>query len=437
SVLEQDNGTVNVYVASGQSLVLGTNYMRFEATPNPDDPANVEVAYRDPTSNNLSYISNTLQGGDLGGALDFRKEILLPAIDHLGRLAVAISSTFNEQHQKGMDLNNNTNNDFFNVPAMKAQASTKNTGAATGVSIALSDVSALTTDEYQLTYDGANYILRNPTTNQVFTPGVASVTPPDTTLNTFNGMDITIEGGVPAVGDVFYVRPFRSSAREISLAIDDPNYIAAANPLRSNIDVATNLGDGEITQPTIVDSTDVNLKQPVTITFTNSGGLASPATADQFNVAGVGTGNPVGVAYVAGNVISYNGWEVKISGTPKVGDVFTIDPNSSGFSDNRNALELVNLQTKGTMTGGNATYHDAYSDLVVTVGNQTSQAEISQEAQQALLEQSKAHKESISGVNLDEEAANLLRYQQAYSAAAQVITIANSLFETLLGAVRG
>ena len=436
SVLANSDGTVNVYAGSGHSLVLGTQSMHLQTKANPDDPFNMQVYYEDPTSKNLSPISNFISGGDLGGAIKFRDQILLPAMNNLGRLAVAIADTFNTQHAKGMDLNNTTNNAFFKAPTMQGIPNNANTGPVTGVSIALNNAQDLTTDEYQLTYDGANYVIRNPATNETFTPGVAVAGPP-TVLNTFKGLDITIQGGTPNVGDVFYIRPMRDAASNISVAISDPNAIAAANPLRSNFDSTNNLGDGQITAPTITNSSDVNLQQPVTITFTNSGGLASPATADQFDVTGVGTGNPVGVAYVNGNTITYNGWEVKISGTPKVGDKFTINPNTGGFSDNRNALELAALQTTETMVGGKSTYHDAYSDLVVNVGNKTNQANISQQAQNALLTQAKDHKSSISGVNLDEEAANMLRYQQAYTAAAQVITTANTLFNTLLTAVRG
>ena len=426
SVLQNQDGTVNVYAGSGHSLVIGTQSMHLEAKANPDDPFNSEVYYVDPSSKNLSPISSMISGGDLGGALKFRSDILLPAMNNLGRLAVAVSDTFNTQHQKGMDLNNQTNNDFFKVPPLNAVANSSNTGPVTGVSIALNNVKDLTTDEYQLTYDGANYVIRNPATNETFTPGVAVPGPPNTTLNTFKGMDITIQGGTPNVGDVFYIRPMRDAASQIGVAISDPNSIAAANPLRSEFNASNNLGDGQITQPTIVNSADPNLQQPVTITFTNSGALASPATADQFSVSGTGTGNPAGVAYVNGGTISYNGWQVQISGTPKVGDTFTINPNTGGFSDNRNA-----------MIGGQSTFHEAYSNLVVDVGNKTSQANISQQAQSALLTQAKDHQASISGVNLDEEAANLMRFQQAYTAAAQVITTANNLFNTLMTAVRG
>ncbi len=433
NVLELNDGTVDVFVGNGQSLVLAAQSMQLQARPNPDDPTNMEVAYVDNSTNTLSSITSMLSGGDLGGVLQFRDEILTPSINSLGRLAIAIATTFNEQHQKGMDLTNTMGGSFFNAPTLTAEASFNNTGGVSA-SIALNDIKDLTTDEFELKWNGVNYTIRNLATNEIVNPGFVAVGPP-AELNTFKGMDISLDG-IPAVGDVFYLRPNRYAARQFSMAISDPNFIAAASAVRSDINIGNNLGNGDITQPSVVDSSDPNLQQAVIFTFSNSGGLGSPAEADQFDVVGVGTGNPVAVNYTSGGDLTYNGWTVNITGKPKVGDSFTVDFNAGGFSDNRNALDLIELQVTGTMISGNASYHDAYSELVVSVGNKTSQSEISLEAQNALLGQAKEHRESISGVNLDEEAANLLRFQQAYAAAAQVITIANSVFETLLNAVR-
>jgi flagellar hook-associated protein 1 FlgK len=153
----------------------------------------------------------------------------------------------------------------------------------------------------------------------------------------------------------------------------------------------------------------------------------------------LGTGNPVGVVYdpaAPADVISFNGWELELSGDPASGDVFTIRSNAGGVGDNRNALDLAALQNQSTLNNGTASYADAYSETVGDVGTRTRQAEITSAAQEKLLSDAIATRESISGVNLDEEAANLLRYQQAYQAAAQVIATADTLFQTLLTAVR-
>ena len=169
---------------------------------------------------------------------------------------------------------------------------------------------------------------------------------------------------------------------------------------------------------------NVNLQQTVSITFNN------PPTT--FNVNGVGTGNPVNVPFTAGQNIQYNGWTIQISGAPAAGDVFTVEANAAGVADNRNALLLAALQTASTMAGGTAGYQSAYSQIVSEVGNKTRQVETIGQAQTNLVTQATAEREQMSGVNLDEEAANLLRYQQAYQASAKVIQVANSLFDDLL-----
>ncbi|MDO9371180.1 MAG: flagellar basal body rod C-terminal domain-containing protein, partial [Gammaproteobacteria bacterium] len=134
--------------------------------------------------------------------------------------------------------------------------------------------------------------------------------------------------------------------------------------------------------------------------------------------------------------ISHNGWQIQISGAPATGDTFTVGANTGGVSDNRNALLLTGLQTQNTLAGGTATYQSAYGQLVADVGTKTHQADINRKAQETLLNQVTQAREAASGVNLDEEAANLVRYQQAYQAAAKVIGTANSLFAILIDTLR-
>ena len=141
-------------------------------------------------------------------------------------------------------------------------------------------------------------------------------------------------------------------------------------------------------------------------------------------------------AYASGDTIAFNGLEATVTGAANLGDRFTITGNQGGVGDNRNMLALAALQTRGTLDKGNASYLDVYGRMVANVGAKSQQAAITRDAQETLLTQSIAARESVSGVNLDEEAAALIRFQQAYQAAAQVISVANDLFQTLLGAVR-
>jgi flagellar hook-associated protein 1 FlgK len=210
--------------------------------------------------------------------------------------------------------------------------------------------------------------------------------------------------------------------------ITDTAKIAAAAPIRTAA-AGANSGTGTISAGKVntPPPPNANLQNPVTITFTAAG---------TFNVTGVGTGNPTGVAYTAGGNITYNGWTVQISGSPVAGDVFTVSPNSGGVADGRNALLLAALQTQNTLAGGTASYQGAYSQMVSMVGNKTQQIDVMSQAQKTLVDQATRAQQSLSGVNLDEEAANLLRYQQAYQASGKMIQIASTLFQTVLDLAR-
>jgi len=191
-----------------------------------------------------------------------------------------------------------------------------------------------------------------------------------------------------------------------------------------------NTGSGIVAQPSVngPPPVDANLLQPVTITFTG------PNT---FDVTGVGTGNPVGVVYTPGADITYNGWTIQITGAPAATDVFTVSANTGGYNDNRNAQALSDVMNGEVLNGSTASFLDAYGQLVAEVGTATHRADLDRAAQSALLDQVTARRDSVSGVNLDEEAANMLRFQQAYQAAAQMISASGTLFQTLLGAIRG
>jgi flagellar hook-associated protein 1 FlgK len=209
------------------------------------------------------------------------------------------------------------------------------------------------------------------------------------------------------------------------VAIADTSLVAAAAPIRASA-AAVNTGDGKITAGSVnaPPPPNANLQNAVTITFTS---------ATTFDVTGTGTGNPTGVAYTSNGNITYNGWTVQITGTPAAGDVFTIGPNTAGVADNRNALLLAGLQTVNTVANGTANYQSAYSLIVSSIGNRANDIKVQSTAQTALVQQTTAAQQSLSGVNLDEEAANLIRFQQAYQANGKVIQIASTLFNTILG----
>jgi len=448
SLLEQDDGSINVYIGNGMPLVIGNDYRELQAGNDPNDPLNFRVTYVDKQSGGAQVpITNLLTGGggDLGGVLAFREDILNPTFNSLGRLAVALTMSFNDVHYQGMDLNNQLGGDFFrSYGTQTAVPDYKNAVPYTGtVNMTFVDEQFITTDEYDLTYDGGgNYTLRNLTSGGSNALVAAGGPPTWTLAPQVDGFEITVNDPAvqPAVGDRFFIRPTRGTSRLLETNITDPSDIAAAKPVRTDFDLA-NLGSATISEVTITNPADPNLINPATypveVIFSTAGGTP-PLPADQYQVfvAGVPAGPPA--AYAGGPLtVSANGWDVVIDGDAWDGDRFVVEVNTNGFSDNTNALALADLQISNTMGNGNATYHDSYSELVVSVGNNTHRADISLVAQEALLVQAKDLKEGISGVNLDEEAANLLRFQQAYAAAAQVISSADQMFQTLIAAVRG
>jgi flagellar hook-associated protein 1 FlgK len=243
-----------------------------------------------------------------------------------------------------------------------------------------------------------------------------------TTFNAQHRLGQDLDGNLG--GDFFIIPSAQAGASGFAVAIGDPRLIAAAAPIRTAV-ATGNTGSGAISAGSVntPPPPNANLQQPVTIMFTS---------ATTFDVTGTGTGNPTGVTYTPGGTITYNGWSATISGTPALGDSFTLDANTGGVGDNRNALLLGALQTANTLNGNTTTYHGAYSQLVSQIGNKTRELDVTSSAAGKLLSEANLSLQAESGVNLDEEATNLLRYQQAYQAAGKVMQIASQMFDVLL-----
>ncbi|MEQ1772171.1 MAG: flagellar hook-associated protein FlgK [Burkholderiales bacterium] len=414
TAVDQNDGTINLFIGNGQSLVVGQQSMKLAVAPSLNDPSQLDVGYVSAGAV-VPLNQASLRGGSLGGLLAFRGNDLDAAQNALGRVAAGLAMTFNDQHQLGQDLSGALGGAFFAAPAPEVFGRSNNVGTAV-VAAVISDASALTASDYRLTYTGANYTVTR--LSDAATTTYASLP------QTLDGVTLSLASGVAGVGDSFLIQPLRSAARNMDMRIEDPARIAAAAPVRTAASGA-NAGSGTINAGTVnaPPPPNANLQQLVTITFTS---------ATTFDVSGTGTGNPTGVAYTAGANISYNGWTVQLQGSAATGDVFTIAPNSGGVADGRNALLLGGLQTQNTLAGGTTGYQGAYSQLVAEVGNKTRQIDIMSLAQKTVVDQALQTQQSLSGVNLDEEAANLLRYQQAYQAAGKMIQVASSLFQTLL-----
>jgi flagellar hook-associated protein 1 len=235
-----------------------------------------------------------------------------------------------------------------------------------------------------------------------------------------DGMEIEV-GGAASVNDEFLIRPTRAAVSDLEVLVGDPSQIAAAAPIRTAVD-ADNTGTGAISAGTVINSGNANLTNPVVIEFTGPNTFTVDGGAPQ--------------AYTPGNPISYNGWSVEITGAPAAGDTFTIGPNNSGSGDNRNALLLAEALQRPILNNGTTSLTSGVGQFVGGIGVATRQAQANRDAQAVVHEENLAAQDSVSGVNLDEEAANLLKYQQAYQAAAQLIRIADTLFQSLLNATQ-
>ncbi|VAX08888.1 Flagellar hook-associated protein FlgK [hydrothermal vent metagenome] len=441
STVAQNNGAINVFIGNGQALVSDTHASTLAVTAGLTDANEKDITFTN-TSGSV-IVTSQLVSGRLGGLLDFRGEVLNPAQNELGRVAAGMALLFNAQQQLGVDLSGAMGGTYFTAPSPDVMASTINAGGG-AVTAAYSGVGNLTASDYTLTKDAAanTYTLVRMSDNSTTSIDTGGVSP--YTTSAIDGFTLTITAGAVA-GDSFLIKPTRDAAGDIALAMTDARSIAAAGPLRASEAVdgnglPTNTGTSTITQPDVSNTTALPLSGSggdITLTYNpDAGGVGVPG----FDVTG---GITTTLLYdpateSSGKTLTLptkGGASFTVSGTPVVGDSFVITDNSSAVGDNRNALALAAMQQSQTMLAGTATLQESYVLMVSGVGADTMRADINMQSQQGLLNQAIAAREGISGVNLDEEAANLLRFQQAYQAAAQVVNVGKTLFDTLLRAV--
>ena len=406
---------VNVYIGNGQPLVVGTTASTVTTTPNAYDPTRSDILIK---SNGAAVnVTNDMSGGTLGGMLDFRSQVLDPARNALGQITVGLASVVNQQQAAGVDLNGNIGAPIFAVGGVQVETNAANTGAGT-VAVTRTNVGALTTSDYILQDTAGGWTLTNSSTGAAVTmTGAGTVASPFQA----DGMSIVV-GGAAAVGDRFKIQPTVAATAGLSVVMTDPSKIAAASPVRATAGTA-NTGTATIAAPTVTNPANPQLQTTETITF-------SAPNAYSIN-GGAST------AYTPGQVISLNGWSVTLSGTPAAGDTFTVAANTGASGDNSNALQLAAAFDQKALGNGTDSINTALGRFVGNLGTVTQQAQNDSSAQKAVNASDTQSLSNVSGVNLDEEAANMLKFQQAYQAAAQLISVANTLFETIIAAAKG
>lgn len=444
-VLQQQNLSVSIFVGNGQPLVIGNESFTLETVSNSSGLSRKDIVITDGSSS--TNITNILSGGRLGGLLTVREELIDPVFNELGRMALTLSQTLNDQHQLGMDLDNQLGGQFFgdiNLPSAEFArvAGSASNGGTASISVTIDDTNLLTAEDYRLRYDAGsgNYTLFNDdnTVNSTFAdPG------PGGSFSTTEGFTINFISGAPSDRDDFKLLPTRLGASEMAMEISNVRQIAAAMPVTTNLP-STNTGGGYVEEVLVTDTATADFTT-ATFALTPSYRVEFTSTTT-YDVIDAGTNAIVAgaVAYTPGQsngllqqagLYPASGYDVVFNGNPGTNDIVEIGYNNGGVADNRNALLIVQLATTKTIAGGTVTYQSSYGQLVSGVGTRTNDAEVSQEAAQTILNQSQAQWESISGVNLDEEAANLIRFQQAYQASARVIQVSSELFDTIISSL--
>jgi len=414
TAVAQDGGQINVFTSGGQPLVVGTAASRLVTTADPYRPDRLQVALE--TSFQRTDLGKGALGGQMGALLEFRSNVLDPALGELGRIAVSLARTFNEGHAAGMDLYGQLGGEFFDLPAPKVAPHSGNGGTAL-LTAQVSDTGALRAQDVVLRFDGTDWTATNAGNGApVAMTGTGTAADP----LVVNGVSLVVSGAA-ATGDRFQLLPTAGAAGAISLGITDPGRIAAATAVKGSSDLG-NLGTGKLSGTRVVDAGNPDLLAPVAIEFID---------ANQYTIDGAGP-----FAYTPGQAINHNGWSVVLDGVPVAGDSFGVGPTGANSSNNGNAALLANLDDARVLNAGTLTLNGAIGGLTTSVGSSARQADYAAEAQLVIHNQAQAARDSISGVNLDEEAADLMRLQQAYQAASQIISTADTLFQSLLSAVR-
>ncbi|AYF50173.1 flagellar hook-associated protein FlgK [Pseudomonas sp. 13B_2.1_Bac1] len=468
----EKNGVFSVSTGSGQSLVLGDQSNTISAVPSKGDTSQYTIQLN-MAGNTAVDLGNVISGGSIGGLLRYRSDVLMPAINDLGRIAIVTADAINSQLGQGVDLNGEFGASMFKdinnaaSVALRSQAAQGNTGDAS-LGVTITDSSKLTNFDYKVSFnDGTNLnkvtVLRSD--GKAMGTYDLSATPPPV----IDGVTLTIKNGAAGVkeGDSFKVSPTANGAKEIGTVLTDPSKIAFAAPLQGEAG-KSNQGTGTFTPPTLTVPIDIEggadaaqlrvgiaNSMPVKMVF---GDKAADGT--QSYTLSNAKGEPIGTGTIVpgqANKITINvpmrdasgtlldpaksfSFDTTVAGSPTSGDSTSFSFNATGKSDNRNAQALIGLQTKATVGvgadgSGGLSLVGANSKLVSTVGAKAAAATTDTTATTALLTANKNARNSVSQVNLDEEAGDMIKFQQYYTASSQIIKAAQETFSTLINSL--
>jgi len=455
----ETEGRLDVYLGSGQPLVVGDTVNKLRMAADPTDPTRSSIIM-DRGSSSID-ITGVMSGGQMGGLLRYRTEVLTPAVNGLGRIAMVVADQVNKQLGQGLDQNGNFGAALFNninsaaAISQRSIASANNNPASGNLNVTIKDTSKLQASDYQVSITATGYNVRRLSDNTDM-GNFAFATPPAADP-VIDGFSLSLNAGSVTAGDSFKITPTRSSAADMTTVMTDAKTLATAAPLSSS-KASGNDGTGAVSQPKL--NTALDIYDPVQRLEVQTAVKASmpvrmlmtSATAyEVFDAKGnsIGTGNIVpgqnndlniAVPYTdaGGNAKTFS-VGMTVSGSPASGDSFNISMTAAGSTDNRNASALLGLQTKATVgataTSAGVSFTEAYGGLVSSVGSQTKQAQMDGTATDTILTGARNARDSLSGVDLDEEAGNLTKFQQYYTASSQIIKTAQEIFSTLINAL--
>ena len=470
--IDAASGEKLVFMGSGQALVVERgefNLLSLRGDPDPNDRT-IELTLK---SNNDVKVELSAQGigGKIGALTDYRLQVVKPVQNQLGQLALTLADRMNTQNKLGLTLNGTLGQDLFRLPVSQGLAFNSNTSnARVLVEIEPGRSNQLPPNDFLVEVVNANTItvtaldeMGRPTANsKTLTSGSgfpATFSAEDAAGDLFG---LKIEIGAAAVGDKFVLKPLNAAARSMQMASTRAEDVALASPIRGEFN-ATNLGNSQVEGLKVFNTTPGDsaftassiVNGPLTVTYmgqdsgtnehifevtdsTNTVRGETRFATNNFN-------NVLENANATPDLREELGFDFNLTGLPKPGDTFTIDFNTNGYNDNRNGLEMSALQDAAIVRRSAEPFGQAvnqyslnqsYATMVGNIGERTRQARTADEANTAILEQTTLWYESLSGVNLDEEAADLIRFQQSYAAAAKILQTSQTIFDTLLQSVR-
>ncbi|CAH0648796.1 MULTISPECIES: flagellar hook-associated protein FlgK [Pseudomonas] len=462
-VVERD-GNYDIYLKNGQALVLGKTTQTLGVAPSATDPTRMSLILN--RGSTKMDITSTTSGGELGGLIRYRSETLDPALNELGRVALVVADAINSQLAQGIDKNGDFGATLFgdiNSAAAISQrsiAKQNNSPGSGNLDVTIKDTGKLTTSDYQVTFTSdKQYTVRKLPDGT----DMGSYSLDDDPAPVIDGFTLALNGGGLSAGDSFKITPTRNAAANIETVLTDPKRLALAAPL-SATSGSGNKGTGVITQPTLTSELDISdaaqrsllqigLKYSTPVKLVFGDNSTSPQTYKMYDAKGteIGSGTIVpgqdnklqlSVPMVDGNGNSLGSsftFEMNVSGAPQNGDSYTVALTGAGSADNRNSQSVIDLQTKPTVevgaNGKGISFTDAYAKLVSGVGGKAGQAQMDGDATSALHTSAQDSRDGVSGVSIDEETGNLIKFQQYYTASSQIIKAAQETFATLINSL--